>query len=130
MLQKGIYTYEYIDCWGWYAWEKFNDTSFPEKDYFYSHLIMEDITDEDYKLAERAHKDFEITNFGKHHDLYVQSDRLLLADVFNSYQKRACSLVVSDCVRDSSRAVSYVQRSALAVITRLMSKYLWSVCKW
>ena len=31
-------------------WEKFNKTSFPEKDY-YSHLNMEDITDADYSQA-------------------------------------------------------------------------------
>ena len=88
LLQKGIYAYEYIDCWGWDGWEKFNDTSSPEKDDFYSHLNMEDITTTDCKLAERVCKDFEITNFGKHHDLYVQSDTLLLADAFNSYQNK------------------------------------------
>ena len=50
LLQKGIYTYEYIDCWGCDGWKKFNDTSFPEKDDFYSYLNMEDITAADYKI--------------------------------------------------------------------------------
>ena len=35
MLQKGVYPYEYLD-----DWEKFNQTSLPEKEDFYSHLNM------------------------------------------------------------------------------------------
>ena len=42
MLWKGVYPYEYMD-----DWEKFNETSLPEKEDFYSHLNMEDITDTD-----------------------------------------------------------------------------------
>ena len=65
-------------------WEKFNETSLPEKEDFYSHLNMEDITDADYAHAKRVCKDFEIKNLGEYHDLYVQSNRLLLADVFEN----------------------------------------------
>ena len=43
LLQKGLYSYKYMN-----DWEKFNETSLPEKEDFYSHLIMEDITDADY----------------------------------------------------------------------------------
>ena len=46
---------------------------------------MEDITDSDYTPAKRVCKDFEIKNFGEYHDLYVQSDTLLLADVFVNF---------------------------------------------
>ena len=38
-------------------WEKFSETSPPEKEDFYSHLNMEVITDEDYKQAKRVCKD-------------------------------------------------------------------------
>ena len=41
-------------------WEKFNKTSLPEKEDFYSHLNMEDISDADYVQAERVCRDFEI----------------------------------------------------------------------
>ena len=61
-------------------WQKFNETSLPEKENFYSHLNSEDITDEDYVHAKRVCKDFEIKNLGEYHDLHVQSDALLLAD--------------------------------------------------
>ena len=65
-------------------WEKFNETSLPEKEDFYSHLNMEDITDADYAHAKRVRKHFEIKNLQKYHDLYIQGDTLLLADAFEN----------------------------------------------
>ena len=55
LLRKGVYLYEYMD-----EWEKFNETSLPEKEKFCSNLNMEDITDADYMHAKRVCKDFEI----------------------------------------------------------------------
>ena len=43
LLRIDVYNYEYID-----DWEKFSETSLPEKEFFYSHLNIEDITDADY----------------------------------------------------------------------------------
>ena len=40
LLRKGVYPYEYMD-----DWKKFNETSLPEKEEFYSNLKMEDIID-------------------------------------------------------------------------------------
>ena len=80
-MRKGVYPYEYID-----DWEKFNQTSLHEKEDFYSNLNMEDITDADYAHAKIVCKDFEIKNLGEYHDLYVQSDALLLADVFGNFR--------------------------------------------
>ena len=53
LLPKGVYLHEYMDYW-----KKFNETSLPEKEDFYSHLNMEDITDADYAHAKRVFKDF------------------------------------------------------------------------
>ena len=65
-------------------WEKFNETTLPEKEYFYSHLNMDDITDADYAHAKRVCEDFEIKHLGEYHDLNVPSDTLLLADVLEN----------------------------------------------
>ena len=67
-------------------WEKFNETSLPEKENFCSHLNTEDITNANYAHTKRVCKDFELKNSGKYHDLYVQSDTLLLADEFENFR--------------------------------------------
>ena len=80
LLRKGICPYEYMD-----GWERFNEESLPDKESFYSELNKEDITDEDYVHAKKVWKVFKIKNFGEYHDLYVQSDTLLLAEVFENF---------------------------------------------
>ena len=70
-----------MDCW-----EKSNETSLPDKEAFYSHLNLESITDEDYAHVQKVWKVFKIKNLGEYHDLYVQSDTLLLADVFENFR--------------------------------------------
>ena len=81
LLRKGVYPYEYMD-----NWEKFNETSLPIKEDFYSHLNMEDIDDIDYRHGNNVFKSFKLINLGDCHDLYVQSDTLLLADVFENFR--------------------------------------------
>ena len=46
---------------------------------------MEDITASDYMHAKRVWKDFKIKNLDEYHDFYVQSDTVLLADVFADF---------------------------------------------
>ena len=70
--------------------EKFDEISLPEKEDLYSHLNTEDITDADYVHAKRAFKDFKIKNLGEYHDLHVQHDTILLADVFENFSKYVC----------------------------------------
>ena len=66
------------------SWKKFNETSLPSKEDFYSNLNMENIDDIDYRHSMNVFKRFELENLGDYHDLYVQSDTLLLADVFEN----------------------------------------------
>ena len=79
-MRKGVYPYEYMNDW------EFNETSLPGKEHFYSHLNMEDITDVDYVHTKRVCKDLEIKHLGEYHDLYVQSNTLLSADVFENFR--------------------------------------------
>ena len=78
LLRKGVYPYEYMD-----NWERLNKTSLPNKEYFYSNLNMENIDDIDYRHGNNVFKNFKLKNLGEYHDLYVQSDTLLLADVLS-----------------------------------------------
>ena len=68
-------------------WEKFNETTLAEKKEFYSNLNIEDITDAYYMHVKKVCKDFEIKNLGEYHDLYLESDVLLLTDVFENFRK-------------------------------------------
>ena len=68
------------------SWERFNETSLPPKKSFYSELNLEDISDKDYLHAQKVWDVFEIRNLGEYHDLYVQTDSSLLADVFEKFR--------------------------------------------
>ena len=46
-------------------WERFNETSLPEKEDFHNHLNMEDITDADYKHTKIVRKDYKIKSLGE-----------------------------------------------------------------
>ena len=81
LLRKGVYPYEHMD-----SWEKFNETSLPSKESFYSNLNMEDIDDIDYRHGNNVFKSFKLDNLGDYHDLNVQSDTLLLADVLENFR--------------------------------------------
>ena len=73
LLRKGVYPYEYMD-----SWERFDETSLPDKEAFYSSLNMENITDVDHRHAKRVFKSLNNKNLGDYYDFYVQSDTLLL----------------------------------------------------
>ena len=77
LLRKGVYPYEYMHSWEW-----FNETMLPSKESCYSEFNLENITDEDYDHAQKVWDTFKTKNLGEYHDLYVQSDTLLLSDIF------------------------------------------------
>ena len=56
------------------------------KKLFYSNLNMEDRTDVDHRHAKRVFKNLNNKNLGDYHDLYVQSDTILHADVFENFR--------------------------------------------
>ena len=68
------------------SWQRFGETSLPDKEAFYSNLNMDDITDVDHMHAKRVFKNLSNKNLGDYHDLYVQIDTILLADVFENFR--------------------------------------------
>ena len=73
-------------------WEKFTETTLSEKEDFYIQLTMEDITNADHAHAKRVFKDYERKNLEEYHDLYIQSDTLLLADVFENFRNMCINI--------------------------------------
>ena len=91
LLRKGVYPYEYMD-----SEENFNETELPDKESFYSELNKEGITDEDYVHAQKVWDTFNIQNLGEYHDLYVQSDTLQLAEVFENFRDNCIEIYQLD----------------------------------
>ena len=73
------------------SWEKSNETSLPTKKDFYSELTLEGISDKDYAHAQNVFQEY-CTNMGDYHDLYVQTDTLLLADVFEKFKEKCIEI--------------------------------------
>ena len=91
LLRKGVYPYEYMDNWG-----RFNETSLPSKESFYSNLNMENIDDINYRHGNNAFNKFKLNDLGEYHDLYVQSDTLLLAEVFENFRNKCLEVYELD----------------------------------
>ena len=96
-LRKGVYPHEYMD-----SWEKFNETSIPPTEGYYSESKLEDIADEVYENVQEVWDVFEIKDMRENHDLYVLSDTLLLADVFESFRDKCIEI----CILHSAHFVS------------------------
>ena len=82
LKRKGVYPYEYMD-----SFEKFNETQLPDKSKFFSSLNDAHINDDDYTHAQNIWKTFQCKTLGDYHDLYLKTDILLLADVFENFRK-------------------------------------------
>ncbi|CAB3987960.1 Gastrula zinc finger [Paramuricea clavata] len=80
--QKGIFPYEYLD-----DISKLDTEGLPSKDKFYSSLYESEVKEEDYQRALKVWDHFKMKTMRDYHDLYLETDVLLLADVFENFRK-------------------------------------------
>ena len=81
LTRKGVYPYEYIN-----SWDRFGETQLPPINAFYSNLNMSSISEEDYQRAQKVWEEFGIRDLGDHHDLYLRTDMVLLANIFEAFR--------------------------------------------
>ena len=84
------------------SWERFNETSLPDKKAFYSKLNEEGISNIDHAHSRKVWEVFEIKNQREYHDLYVKSDTLLPADIFENFRGKRIEI----CKLDPTHFVS------------------------
>jgi len=82
LKRKGVYPYEWIQ-----SCAQFEETSLPKIEDFYSRLRAESITKDEYEHAHKVWSECGCKTFGDYHDLYLKSDVLLLADIFEAFRK-------------------------------------------
>ena len=82
ITKRGVYPYDYMD-----DFNKFKEEGLPSIEQFYSKLTGEDISDEDYNHAKNVWEEFKCKTMEDYHDLYLKSDVLILADVFENFRK-------------------------------------------
>ena len=81
LSRKGIYPYNYLT-----DFDKF-DEGLPSREDFYNELDDKHITDSEWDHVLNVWSEFQIETLGDYHDLYVESDVLLLCDVIGKYRK-------------------------------------------
>ena len=86
LTRKGVYPYDYVS-----SIEKLSETQLPPKEEFYSKLNDENVSDDDYQHAINVWNTFKCKTIRDYHDLYLKSDVLLLADVFENFIKTCLS---------------------------------------
>ena len=91
LLRKGVYPYDHMN-----EWERFKEIALPKREKLYNRLNIEDITEVDYVHAKKVYKHFEINNLGEYRDLYLKSNVLLLADVFENFRKTVLEIYELD----------------------------------
>ena len=78
--QKGVFPYEHMD-----SFKKFFEDKLPDRCEFFNSLKDECFSEKDYSHAINVWNTFKINAMGDYHDLYLKTDVLLLADVFEKF---------------------------------------------
>ena len=81
LTRKGIYPYKYMS-----SWDKFEESKLPLIEVFYSNLNMSNVSEDDYQHVQKVWKEFGIHNLGDYHNLYLRTDVILLANVFEAFR--------------------------------------------
>lgn len=83
---KGIFPYDYVD-----SFTKFEETTIPNIEQFFNSLTESELEKEDYEKAVKTWEIFGIKSLGEYSDLYLFTDVILLAEVFETFRNLCIS---------------------------------------
>ena len=89
LKQKGVYPYKYMD-----SFKNFSENKLPDRPEFYNSLKDECINEKDYLASINLWNEFKMKSLGDYHDLYLKTDVLLLADVFEKFINTCLKYIV------------------------------------
>ncbi|KAL6416777.1 hypothetical protein ACFW04_014854 [Cataglyphis niger] len=81
LTRKGVFPYEYVD-----DIDKLRETCLPPRETFYSSLTCDIVSGSDYERAIKVWERFRVQTLGEYSDLYLKTDVLLLADIFENFR--------------------------------------------
>ena len=81
LKRKGVFPYDYVS-----SFDKLKEQNLPAKDDFFSSLYNAHISDADYEHAQNVWQSFNIQDLGQYSDLYLKTDVILLAEVFENFR--------------------------------------------
>ena len=107
LLRKGVYPYDYMDCW-----EKFEEKQLPPIEAFFNGLTNKGISEAEYGHAQTVWREFAITNMEQYTTLYLKTDVLILADVFESFRNLCLKAPITE-IEATTQFTQHPQRRVI-----------------
>lgn len=93
LTTKGIYPYSHMK-----SWESLQERQLPPIESFYDQLHDNNISEKDYEHAQKVWREFNIQTMQEYTELYLKTDILLLADIFETFRFNSIKLYELDPV--------------------------------
>ena len=94
LTKKGYFPYSYLNCFS-----KFDNTEIPKIEEFTNKMTGKKLTKKQYSHVNLVWKEFSCKNLLQYHNIYLLSDTLILADVFEHFRNRTLEVFKLDPVR-------------------------------
>ena len=78
------------------GWERFNEILLPDKKFFTVNCISKILLTKTSHILKKVFEEFNLKKRDDYHDLYVQSDTLLLADLFENFRIKCMEIYELD----------------------------------